>query len=92
MEHVVRLLKRHGFAISPCSCIFSPGRSPRTSATGAGVHANYVTPAVDLGTAGAVKFAATFRWAVLVLSADVLTDFDLRAVVQFHRAPRRPWC
>jgi mannose-1-phosphate guanylyltransferase/phosphomannomutase len=51
-----------------------------------GVGLRYVTPAADLGTAGAVKFAVqSLDEAVLVISGDIVTDFDLGAAVAFHR-------
>lgn len=55
----------------------------------AGVPITYATEPEPLGTAGAVRFAAleagiddTF----LVLNGDVLTDLDVAALVEFHRA------
>lgn len=49
---------------------------------------NYLEPKTDLGTAGCVKFAFnelntddTF----LVISADLLTDIDLNAAIEFHK-------
>jgi mannose-1-phosphate guanylyltransferase/phosphomannomutase len=89
MEHTVRLLKRHGFTDLVVLLYFMPETITSHFGDGSpwGVHMTYITPAADLGTAGAVRFAAEESGEpVLVMSADVLTDFDLEAAVAFHRA------
>jgi mannose-1-phosphate guanylyltransferase / phosphomannomutase len=89
MEHTVRLLKRHGFTDLLVLLYFMPETITSHFGDGSrwGVHMTYITPAADLGTAGAVRFAAEgSREPVLVMSADVLTDFDLEAAAAFHRA------
>ncbi len=89
MEHTVRLLKRHGFSDLVVLLYFMPETITSHFGDGDrwGVHMTYITPAADLGTAGAVRFAAEESGEpVLVMSADVLTDFDLEAAVAFHRA------
>jgi mannose-1-phosphate guanylyltransferase / phosphomannomutase len=89
MEHTVRLLKRHGFTDLLVLLYFLPETISSHFGDGSrwGVRMTYITPAADLGTAGAVRFAAEeFREPVLVMSADVLTDFDLEAAAAFHRA------
>ncbi len=89
MEHTVRLLKRHGFTDLLVLLYFMPETITSHFGDGSrwGVHMTYITPAADLGTAGAVRFAAEgSREPVLVMSADVLTNFDLEAAAAFHRA------
>ena len=89
MEHMVRLLKKHGFTDLSVLLYFLPDTIMGHFGDGAGwgVNITYVTPTVDLGTAGAVKFAVgESKESVLVVSADVLTDFDLGEAVRFHRA------
>jgi mannose-1-phosphate guanylyltransferase/phosphomannomutase len=89
MEHTVRLLKRHGFSDLVVLLYFMPETITSHFGDGSrwGVNMTYITPAADLGTAGAVRFAAEgTREPVLVMSADVLTDFDLEAAVAFHKA------
>jgi len=89
MEHTVRLLKRHGFSDLVVLLYFMPETITSHFGDGSrwGVHMTYITPAADLGTAGAVRFAAEeSSEPVLVMSADVLTDFDLEAAAAFHRA------
>ena len=88
MEHTVRLLKRHGFTDLLVLLYFLPETITGYFGDGSrwGVHMTYTTPTADLGTAGAVKFAAgELGEPVLVISGDVLTDFDLAAAVQSHR-------
>lgn len=54
-----------------------------------GVDLRYVQEEKPLGTAGAIKFAAdTLGDRFLVLNGDVLTDLDLTALIEFHRAKR----
>src|SRR5262245_4755475 len=78
MEHTVRLLKRHGFTDLVSLLYFMPESITSHFGDGGrwGVKMSYVTPSADLGTAGAVKFAVgQLGEPVLVISADVLTDF-----------------
>ncbi len=50
-----------------------------------GVKVNYVLPEADFGTAGAVKKAESFlNEPFIVVSGDVITDFDLKELVGFH--------
>ena len=89
MEHMVRLLKKHGFTDLCVLLYFLPDTITGHFGDGSGwgVSMTYFTPAADLGTAGAVKFAVgDSNEPVLVVSADVLTDFDLSEAVAFHRS------
>ena len=88
MEHMVRLLKRHGFADLCVLLYFLPDTITSYFGDGGrwGVNITYVTPPADLGTAGAVKFAVgDSEEPVLVVSADVLTDIDLAKASAFHK-------
>jgi len=50
-----------------------------------GINITYVTPLEDLGTAGAVKAAARhLNERFMIISGDLLTDFDLTAAIKFH--------
>ncbi len=87
MEHAVELLRAHGFDDVLVLLYFLPEAITQYFGDGSrwGVRLRYVTPAADLGTAGAVRFAAeVLEEAVLVVSGDILTDFDLGAAVRFH--------
>jgi mannose-1-phosphate guanylyltransferase/phosphomannomutase len=91
LEHTVELLKAHGFDDLLVLLYFLPEAITEHFGDGSrwGVRIRYVTPAADLGTAGAVKFAAeSLGEAVLVISGDIVTDFDLGAAVARHRQAR----
>ncbi|WP_457681520.1 sugar phosphate nucleotidyltransferase [Thermovibrio sp.] len=50
-----------------------------------GIKINYVQPEADYGTAGAVKKAQKFiDETAIVISGDIITDFDFREIVGFH--------
>jgi mannose-1-phosphate guanylyltransferase/phosphomannomutase len=88
MEHTLRLLRRHGFTDLYVLLYFLPETITGHFGDGSrwGVRITYVTPAADLGTAGAVKFATgDLDEPFLVISGDILTDFDLGAAAAFHR-------
>lgn len=88
MEHTVELLRVHGFDEILVLLYFLPEVITEHFGDGSrwGVRIAYVTPAADLGTAGAVKFAAeSLGEPVLVISGDIVTDFDLGIAVGFHQ-------
>ncbi len=87
MEHIVRLLKQHGFDEIVVTVAFLANHIRNYFGDGSelGVRMVYATEETPLGTAGSVRNARdelTERF--LVISGDVLTDIDLRAIVQFH--------
>ena len=63
--------------------VFYPG-TPRTP--GAGVRLRYAVEPEPLGTAGAIRFAASGLEGgrLIVCNGDILTDLDLSALVRFH--------
>src|SRR5437764_5515235 len=87
MGHIVRLLKGHGFDAIVVTLAFLP-QAIRTyfgDGSECGVRMVYATEETPLGTAGSVLNARqelTERF--LVISGDVLTDFDLSEIVGFH--------
>ena len=89
MEHVLRLLKRHGFdeTVVTVQFLASLVRTYFGDGEELGMHLSYATEESPLGTAGSVKNAeAALRDdAFLVISGDALTDIDLGRVVQAHR-------
>jgi mannose-1-phosphate guanylyltransferase/phosphomannomutase len=88
MEHVLRLLQRHGFSETVVTVQFlaSLVRNYFGDGEDLGMPLHYATEETPLGTAGSVKNAehllrdGTF----LVISGDALTDFDLTDLVKFH--------
>jgi len=88
MEHIVELLRRHGITEQVSLLHFHPELVESYFGDGAafGVHMDYLAPSEDYGTAGAVKNAeARLEGPTLVISGDLLTDFDLGAALAFHR-------
>jgi len=90
MEHVLRLLKRHGFdeTVVTVQFLASLVRTYFGDGDELGMHLSYATEQSPLGTAGSVKNAeeALRDDSFLVISGDALTDIDLGAVVAAHRS------
>ncbi len=87
MEHVVHLLREHGFEDVVVTLAFLPQTIRTYFGNGSefGVRMAYATEETPLGTAGSVRNArAQLGDAFLVISGDVLTDIDLSALVAFH--------
>jgi UTP-glucose-1-phosphate uridylyltransferase len=87
MEHIVRLLKRHGFTDIVVTVQFLASLVRNYFGTGEdlGVAMSYATEEFPLGTAGSVKNAASaLDETFLVISGDALTDIDLGKAVAFH--------
>jgi NDP-sugar pyrophosphorylase family protein len=87
MEHIVRLLKEHGFDEIVVTLAFLPQTIRTYFGDGSefGVSLVYATEETPLGTAGSVRNArAELDEPFLVISGDVLTDIDLSALVAFH--------
>src|SRR3954471_2620221 len=88
MEHIVRLLKQHGFDDIVVTVAFLPQtiRSYFGDGEEFGVRMVYATEESPLGTAGSVGNAKEeLDETFLVIAGDVITDIDLSAVVQFHK-------
>jgi mannose-1-phosphate guanylyltransferase / phosphomannomutase len=89
MEHVLRLLKRHGFSDTVVTVQFLAAlvRNYFGDGEDVGMDLQYATEEMPLGTAGSVKNAedALRDEPFLVISGDALTDIDLSAMVRFHR-------
>jgi mannose-1-phosphate guanylyltransferase/phosphomannomutase len=88
MEHIVELLRRHGFEDVIVTVAFLPQaiRSYFGDGEALGVDIGYSVEESPLGTAGSVRLAAgrlddTF----LVISGDALCDVDLTELVEAHR-------
>jgi mannose-1-phosphate guanylyltransferase/phosphomannomutase len=86
-EHVVNLLRRHGFEDIVVTVAFLANHVRTYFGDGSefGVRMVYATEETPLGTAGSVLNARDeLDERFLVISGDVLTDIDLSAVVAFH--------
>src|SRR5687767_1960442 len=88
MEHIVELLKEHGFEDIVVTVAFLANTIRNYFGDGSefGVRMVYATEETPLGTAGSVRnaMAELEDERFLVISGDVLTDIDLSAVVRFH--------
>ncbi|HZQ28082.1 MAG TPA: sugar phosphate nucleotidyltransferase [Acidimicrobiales bacterium] len=87
MEHIIRLLRDHGFEDIVVTVAFMPNVIRTYFGDGAefGVRMVYATEESPLGTAGSVRNAMDeLDERFLVISGDVLTDIDLSAIVRFH--------
>ncbi len=89
MEHVLRLLRRHGFSETVVTVQFLAAlvRNYFGDGEDLGMDLHYATEETPLGTAGSVKNAHHVLRddSFLVISGDALTDIDLSELVKFHR-------
>jgi len=89
MEHVLRLLRRHGLDETVVTTAFlaSLVRNYFGDGEDFGMSLQYATEEMPLGTAGSVKNAeAALRdETCLVISGDALTDIDLSAMIRSHK-------
>ncbi|HEX6311827.1 MAG TPA: sugar phosphate nucleotidyltransferase [Acidimicrobiia bacterium] len=88
MEHIVRLLARHGFDDIVVTVAFLANQIRNYFGDGSdfGVRLRYATDESPLGTAGSVRNASVeLDDTFLVISGDVLTDIDLTEFVARHR-------
>ncbi len=87
MEHIVRLVKRHGFEDILVTLEFLTEAIQAYFGDGSewGVNIEYSVEEEPLGTAGSIKYAEdrlTERF--VIVSGDALTDVDLTKVLAFH--------
>lgn len=89
MEHIISLLKKHDIKDIVVILYYQPDVIMDYFGDGDkfGVDITYVTASEDFGTAGSVKNAAKHfdNESFLIISGDVLTDFDLGAIIKFHQ-------
>ncbi len=90
MGHIVELLKRHNFSEVIATLQYRADDIQNFFGDGSnfGIPINYSVEPRLLGTAGSVKFADKFldpTEPFLIISGDALTDFDLTALVDFHK-------
>jgi mannose-1-phosphate guanylyltransferase/phosphomannomutase len=88
LEHILELLQEHGITECVVLLYFQPEVIENYFGDGSewGMKLEYITATEDYGTAGAVKLAEShINESFIVISGDVLTDFDLKAAIAFHR-------
>ena len=89
MEHILRLLARHGFTETIANLHWFPDLIEGYFGDGSGQGASltYSREEQLLGTSGGVRNAADFLGdSFLVISGDALTDIDLRGMREFHES------
>jgi mannose-1-phosphate guanylyltransferase/phosphomannomutase len=87
MEHIIRLLRSHGITDIVVTLFYHPDLITNYFGDGSqlGVQLKYVRAEVDYGTAGSVRNAASLLGErFVVISGDVLTDFNLTQAIDFH--------
>jgi mannose-1-phosphate guanylyltransferase / phosphomannomutase len=88
MEHNLDLLKRHGITdiVVTVQYLASMIQDYFGDGSQMGLNIVYSVEQSPLGTAGSVKLAQRYLdETFMVISADALTDFDLKKIVDFHR-------
>ena len=86
--HIINLLKQYNFHDMTMMLYYQPEIITNYFGDGKkyGVNIKYLRPESDLGTAGSVKFAHNnINDTFIVISGDVLTDFDLSKAVEYHK-------
>jgi mannose-1-phosphate guanylyltransferase len=89
MEHIVRLLARHGFTEAIANLHWFPETIQDHFGDGSalGIELSYSHETKLLGTSGGVRNAAGFLGdSFLVISGDALTDIDLGSMREFHES------
>lgn len=94
MEHIVGLVKHHGFTEVVATLAFMPQVIQDYFGAGDewGIEISYALEETPLGTAGSVKNAQSLIGdeTFVVISGDALTDIDLTEVIAFHKAKGGP--
>ena len=88
LHHIIELLKNHRITDLTMMLYYQPEVIMDYFGDGSasGTDIRYLKPESDIGTAGSVKFAQKhLADTFIVISGDVLTDFDLTQAVAFHK-------
>src|SRR5574341_866865 len=87
MGHVVSLLACHKITEITAMLFFQAEKIKNHFGDGSsyGVNIKFVKPSEDFGTAGSVAYAlGETKEPVLVISGDLITDFNLTEAIQWH--------
>ncbi len=91
LEHIINLLKTHSIKDYVVLLYFMPDIIKNYLGDGRkfGVKIKYIVPGEDFGTAGAVKLSEKYiKDKFIVISGDVLTDFNLTGISNFHNSKK----
>src|SRR3989339_2267320 len=89
MSYTLRLLAKHGFTEITVLLHHQPELIKSYFGDGGKfkVHLTYIDAPADYGTAGAVRYACQGeKEPILVISADLLTEINLTAAIDFHQS------
>ncbi len=89
MHHIADLLKKYGVSEITSMLYYQPESIKQYFGDGSkfGYKMHYVMSDADYGTAGSVRNAYDFvDGRFIVISGDVLTDFDLSKAIEFHES------
>ena len=94
LGHILYLLKQHGITdvVMTLQYLAAQIQDYYGDGKALGMNIEYVIEEAPLGTAGSVKNAEALLVddePFLVISGDALTDFDLTALIRYHRDKRR---
>ena len=87
LQYQLEILRRAGITDITLSLSYQPNKIEDVMGDGSelGVNLRFVTEPHPMGNAGAYKFAAgSSRKTTIVFNGDILTDVDLRTVVETH--------
>lgn len=87
----IEILRRAGISDITLSLSYQPDKIEHLLGSGAeyGVNLHYITEPSPMGTGGAYKFAVgDSDETTIVFNGDVLTDIDIRSVIEFHRSKK----
>lgn len=85
----IDILRKAGITDITLSLSYQPDKIEQILGDGSeyGVLLRYVTEPSPMGTGGAYRFAAeNISETTVVFNGDILTDFDISSLVEFHRA------
>ncbi|MDI6786584.1 MAG: mannose-1-phosphate guanyltransferase [bacterium] len=89
MEHIVKLLKKHEITDIVSILYYQPEiiRNYFQDGSKFGVSMTYVLASENYDTAGSVKNSQKYLKdeSFIIISGDILTDFDLNAAIKFHQ-------
>ncbi|MFH1784681.1 MAG: mannose-1-phosphate guanyltransferase [bacterium] len=91
LEHIIRLLGKHKLTDILAVLYYHPEIIKNYIGDGSGLNVNvsYVDAIEDFGTAGSIKNAQQhLKDSFMVISGDVLTDFDLTKAIKFHKSSK----
>jgi len=91
MLHIVDLLKQYGIRDLISLLYYQPEYVSNYFGDGSdfGINMSYVSAVADYGTAGSVKNASDYLDdTFVIISGDVVTDFDLGKAIEFHRSKK----